>query len=39
MGQIRGIAKKYDKVYFSTIKKLLYSKIHERENVSINLFN
>ena len=29
MGQIREIAKKYDKVYFSTIKKLLNSKIHE----------
>tara|TARA_B100000674_G_scaffold495647_1_gene523642 strand:+ start:1697 stop:2404 length:708 start_codon:yes stop_codon:yes gene_type:complete len=35
MGQIRGIAKKYDKVYFSTIKKLLYSKIHEERMLAL----
>ena len=35
MGQIREIAKKYDKVYFSTIKKLLYSKIHEERMLAL----
>ena len=35
MGQIREIAKKYDKVYFSSIKKLLYSKIHEERMLAL----